>query len=77
LIFYVLTIAGVIRLRKLRPHLPRPFKAPGYPIVPLIYIMGGTVVLLMLFSYRPATTWPGLLIVLLGVPVYMLMRRNA
>lgn len=75
LIFYVLTIAAVIRLRLKRPEMERPFRAPGYPIVPLVYIVGGTVVLVALFVFRPATTWPGLLIVLCGLPVYFLNRR--
>jgi APA family basic amino acid/polyamine antiporter len=75
LIFYILTIAGVIRLRGKRPQAPRPYKAFGYPVVPAIYIAGATLVLLCLFAYRPATTWPGLVIVLLGVPVYLLTRR--
>lgn len=70
LIFYVLTIAAVIRLRITRPNAPRPYRALGYPVMPLIYIVGGTVVLLCLFAFRPASTWPGLLIVLLGLPVY-------
>ena len=77
LIFYVLTIAAVIRLRLRRPDMDRPFRAPGYPIVPLIYIVGGTVVLLCLFAFRPATTWPGLVIVLCGVPVYWLTQKRA
>jgi APA family basic amino acid/polyamine antiporter len=77
LIFYVLTIAAVIRLRRKRPDLERPFRAPGYPLVPLVYIVGGTVVLVCLFAFRPATTWPGLLIVCLGVPVYLFMRRDS
>ncbi|MBV9267454.1 MAG: amino acid permease [Acidobacteriaceae bacterium] len=76
LIFYVLTIAGVIRLRRLRPEVPRPFRAPGYPFVPMIYMLGATIVLVSLFTFRAATTWPGLLIVLCGVPVYWWMRRN-
>jgi basic amino acid/polyamine antiporter, APA family len=75
LIFYILTIVAVIRLRMKRPDLPRPYRAPGYPLVPLIYIVGGTVVLLVLFSYRAATTWPGLLIVCLGLPVYAFQKR--
>jgi APA family basic amino acid/polyamine antiporter len=70
LIFYVLTIAAVIRLRITRPAEPRPYRALGYPVMPLIYIIGCSVVLLCLFAYRPATTWPGLLIVLCGLPVY-------
>ncbi len=70
LIFYVLTIAAVIRLRIKRPNAPRPYRALGYPLMPLIYIVGCTAVLLCLFAFRPATTWPGLLIVLCGLPVY-------
>jgi basic amino acid/polyamine antiporter, APA family len=75
-IFYVLTIAGVIRLRITKPNVPRPYRAFGYPVVPLIYIAGGVCILFCLFAYRPATTWPGLLIVLCGVPVYFLMRKS-
>jgi basic amino acid/polyamine antiporter, APA family len=71
LIFYILTIAGVIRLRKTRPDLERPYKVPGYPLVPIFYILGAATVLVMLFAYRPATTWPGLIIVVLGAIVYM------
>jgi basic amino acid/polyamine antiporter, APA family len=77
LIFYVLTIGAVIRLRLKRPEMERPFRAPGYPIVPLVYIVGGTVVLVALFVFRPATTWPGLLIVLFGLPVYLLNKRKS
>ena len=76
-IFYVLTIAGVIRLRFTKPDMPRPYRAFGYPVVPLIYIAGGISILFGLFAYRPATTWPGLLIVLCGVPVYFLMKKSA
>jgi APA family basic amino acid/polyamine antiporter len=70
LIFYILTIAGLIRLRRLRPHDERPYKAFGYPFVPVFYILGAGAILAVLFAYRPATTWPGLLIVLIGVPIY-------
>jgi APA family basic amino acid/polyamine antiporter len=70
LIFYILTIAGVIRLRQTRPDAPRPYRAIGYPIIPLLYIAGATAILIVLFAYRPATTFPGLVIVLLGLPVY-------
>jgi APA family basic amino acid/polyamine antiporter len=70
LIFYILTIAGIFRLRATRPDADRPYRAFGYPIVPALYILGAAAILLVLFVYRPATTWPGLVIVLLGVPVY-------
>jgi APA family basic amino acid/polyamine antiporter len=76
LIFYILTIVGVIRLRRIRPDAIRPYRAWGYPVVPAIYIAGAMAVLLCLFAFRPATTWPGLLIVLCGTPVYAIMRRR-
>jgi basic amino acid/polyamine antiporter, APA family len=75
LIFYVLTIAGVFRLRAKRPDVPRPYRTIGYPVVPAFYIVTAGTILLVLFAYRPATTWPGLLIVLLGFPVYLLIGR--
>ena len=77
LIFYILTIAGIFRLRSTRPDAPRPYKAFGYPFVPALYIVGATSVLLVLFAYRTATTWPGLVIVLLGVPVYFVWHKRA
>jgi len=70
LIFYILTIAGIFRLRRTRPDAERPYRAFGYPVIPALYITGAAAILLVLFVYRPATTWPGLAIVLLGVPVY-------
>jgi basic amino acid/polyamine antiporter, APA family len=70
LIFYILTIAGVIRLRQTRPGLERPYRVPLYPFVPIFYIVGAATVLVMLFAYRPATTWPGLVIVIVGALVY-------
>jgi APA family basic amino acid/polyamine antiporter len=76
LLFYILTIAAVFRLRATRPDAPRPYRAFGYPIVPGLYIVGATAILVMLLIYRPATTWPGFLIVLLGVPVFVLLRAN-
>ncbi len=75
LIFYVLTIGAVFRLRRTRPHVPRPYRAAGYPLVPALYIAGALTILLALFLYRARTTWPGLMIVLLGLPVYWLWRR--
>jgi basic amino acid/polyamine antiporter, APA family len=77
LIFYILTIAGVFRLRQTRPDLPRPYKTWGYPIVPALYILGAATVLIMLFAYRPDSTWPGLVIVMLGAIVYAFVRRSA
>ncbi|HEV8385773.1 MAG TPA: amino acid permease [Candidatus Acidoferrales bacterium] len=70
LIFYVLTIAGIFILRRKRPDAPRPYRAFGYPVVPLLYIVAASTIMLVLILYRTQTTWPGLLIVLLGIPVY-------
>ncbi|MGE3959205.1 MAG: APC family permease [Vicinamibacterales bacterium] len=77
LIFYVLTILGVFRLRTTRPDVERPYRAFGYPVVPALYVAGALTILLVLFAYRPSTTWPGLAIVLLGVPVYFSWRTGA
>jgi basic amino acid/polyamine antiporter, APA family len=74
LIFYILTIAGVFRLRRTRPDAERPYRAFGYPVVPAFYIVGAATILAMLFIYRTSTTWPGLVIVLLGVPVYFVWK---
>jgi APA family basic amino acid/polyamine antiporter len=73
LIFYVLTVAAVFRRRAKRPEAPRPYRALGYPFVPGAYIAGAAIILIVLFVYRPATTWPGLIIVLGGIPVYLLI----
>jgi APA family basic amino acid/polyamine antiporter len=77
LIFYILTIAGIFRLRRTRPHVERPYRAVGYPVVPALYIVGAATILLVLFIYRTATTWPGLIIVLLGVPVYFMWKPKS
>src|SRR5947209_17084099 len=74
LIFYILTIAGVIRLRQTRPDAERPYRAFGYPFVPVLYILGAAVILFVLFVYQTAQTWPGLIIVLTGIPVYLVWR---
>ena len=77
LIFYVLTVAGVFRLRVKRPDATRPYRTIGYPVIPALYILVATAILVVLFTYRPATTWPGLLIVVLGIPVYLLIGWSA
>jgi basic amino acid/polyamine antiporter, APA family len=76
LIFYILTIAGVFRLRMTRPDAERPYRTWGYPFVPALYIVGASTVLVVLFLFRATTTWPGLGIVALGVPVYFLIRSR-
>jgi basic amino acid/polyamine antiporter, APA family len=74
LIFYILTILGIFVLRKKQPNAERPYKAWGYPIVPALYILGASVILIVLFIYQPSTSWPGLIIVLTGVPIYFLWK---
>lgn len=76
-IFYVLTIAGIFILRKKRPELPRPYKAVGYPILPAIYMLMGISFCVLLIIYKPQFTWPGLIITLLGIPLYFIAVRNA
>lgn len=77
LIFYILTIAAVFRLRRLRPNAERPYRAFGYPFVPALYLVCASVILVVLFAFRPATTIPGVVIVLIGVPVYFLFRYSS
>jgi basic amino acid/polyamine antiporter, APA family len=77
LIFYILTILGIWRLRVKLPHAERPYRAFGYPVVPGLYVAGALVILLVLFAYRPATTWPGLAIVVAGLPVYLVWARRS
>lgn len=69
-LFYMLTIVGIFILRKKRPDLERPYKAFGYPVLPILYILMGTAFCVLLIIYKPQYTWPGLIIVLLGVPIY-------
>jgi APA family basic amino acid/polyamine antiporter len=77
LIFYILTIYGVFRLRRMRPDADRPYRALGFPLVPALYIVGAATILLVLSVYRTATTWPGFVIVMLGLPVYFLWRPRS
>jgi len=75
LIFFTLTILAIFVLRKKRPDLPRPYKAFGYPVIPAIYILTTITIMVILLIYKPAYTFPGLIIVILGIPVYYLWRR--
>ena len=75
-IFYVLTILGIFILRKKRPDLPRPYKAFGYPFLPLLYIGMGTAFCILLIIYKPEFTWPGLIIALLGIPLYFIANSS-
>ncbi|MEY4703055.1 MAG: hypothetical protein RIR96_952, partial [Bacteroidota bacterium] len=69
-IFYVLTIAGIFILRVKQPHAERPYKAFGYPFLPIIYIIMGLSFCILLIIYKPQFTWPGLTITLIGIPLY-------
>lgn len=76
LVFYIVTIAAVFRLRRIRPDAPRPYRAWGYPWLPALYIAAVLAILAVLVVYRASTTWPGFVIVLIGVPVYVVLRRQ-
>jgi APA family basic amino acid/polyamine antiporter len=76
MVFYILTIGGLIVLRVKRPNAPRPYRAVGYPILPIIYILMAIYIDGVLLLYKPQYTWPGLIIVLLGIPVYFLWSRG-
>ncbi|HEY7480336.1 MAG TPA: amino acid permease [Gemmatimonadales bacterium] len=74
LIFYFLTALALFRLRRLRPDLPRPVKAFGYPVLPGLYMVAVGALMMILLFEKPLYTWPGLLIVATGIPVYLLWR---
>jgi APA family basic amino acid/polyamine antiporter len=76
LLFYILTIASVFRLRSTMPDAPRPYRTFGYPIIPALYIAAAAAILIVLLIYRPATTWPGFVIVVLGIPVFLIFRSR-
>ncbi len=77
LVFYILTIAGVFILRRTHPDAVRPYRAVGYPVLPAIYIVMALFIDVVLLRYKPQYTWPGLIIVLLGIPVYYLWNRRS
>ncbi|HEY1008443.1 MAG TPA: amino acid transporter, partial [Sphingobacteriaceae bacterium] len=73
-LFYVLTIIGIYILRVKRPDAERPYRAIGYPVLPAIYILMGLAFCSLLIVYKPNFTWPGLIIVLTGLPIYYLWK---
>ncbi len=77
MLFYILTIAGLFRLRRTQPTLERPYRALGYPVLPALYIAAASLIEVLLLIYKPNYTWPGLIIVLLGIPVYYARARRA
>ena len=77
LVFYVLTIIGLFVLRRTRPDATRPYRAVGYPVLPAVYIAMALFIDLVLLRYKPQYTWPGLIIVLCGIPVYYLWSKRS
>jgi APA family basic amino acid/polyamine antiporter len=77
LVFYILTIVGLFVLRFKRPEAERPYRAIGYPLLPAVYVVMALFVDVVLLLYKPQFTWPGLIIVVLGIPVYYLWRFGA
>ncbi len=77
LIFYILTLLGIFILRRQRPDAERPYKAFGYPLLPAIYILLAGLICLMLLIYKPNFTWPGLGIVLAGIPLFYFVKKKA
>ncbi|MGD0840006.1 MAG: amino acid permease [Candidatus Acidiferrales bacterium] len=77
LIFYVLTIAGIFRLRRLKPDAARPYRAFGYPVIPALYICAAIVIMAALLLYQTQTAWPGLVIVVCGAPVYWIWHKRS
>jgi APA family basic amino acid/polyamine antiporter len=76
LIFYVMTILGIFVLRIKQPDAERPYKAFGYPVIPAVYILSALFIMVILLIYKPMYTWPGLIIVILGIPIYFIGKRN-
>jgi APA family basic amino acid/polyamine antiporter len=76
LLFYALTVGGLFMLRRTRPEAERPYRAFGYPWLPGLYVLIASAIMLDLLFVKPAYTWPGLLIVFTGVPVYFFWRRS-
>jgi APA family basic amino acid/polyamine antiporter len=77
LVFYILTIVGLFLLRRTHPDAVRPYRAVGYPVLPAIYIVMALFIDVVLLRYKPQYTWPGLIVVLLGIPVYFVWSRSA
>jgi APA family basic amino acid/polyamine antiporter len=76
LIFYVMTILGIFVLRIKQPNAERPYKAFGYPVIPALYVLSALFIMVVLLVYKPMYTWPGLIIVLLGIPIYFIGKRR-
>jgi len=77
LVFYILTILGLFVLRRMHPDAERPYRAIGYPVLPAVYVVMALFIDVVLLRYKPQYTWPGLIIVLLGIPVYYAWSRHS
>jgi APA family basic amino acid/polyamine antiporter len=75
-IFYVLTIVGIFLLRKKQPLADRPYKAFGFPVLPIIYIVMGIAFCSLLIWFKPQYTWPGMIIAMLGIPIYFFTAKK-
>ena len=75
LLFYILTIGGIFVLRRTRPGMARPYKTWGYPVLPALYLVMALFIEIQLLRYKPQYTWPGLILVLLGMPVYWVWKK--
>jgi len=76
LLFYIFTILGVFILRRKLPEVPRPYRAVGYPVLPLVYVAMIVLLCTILLIYKPQYTWPGFIIVALGVPAYYIFKSQ-
>ncbi|HMF14225.1 MAG TPA: hypothetical protein VKE94_18040, partial [Gemmataceae bacterium] len=77
LLFYALTAAGLFVLRRTQPNAERPYRAVGYPVLPALYVLLCAAIMLDLLIVKPEYTWPGLIIVCAGIPVFFLWRRGS
>ena len=75
-LFYMITVFGVIYLRIKKPELARPYKTWLYPITPILYLLIGTAFCVLLIWFKPQYTWPGFILILLGLPVYWLINKK-
>ena len=75
LVFFTLTILSIFILRIKRPDLERPYKAFGYPVIPALYILATSTIMIILLIYKPGYTFPGLGILLLGIPVFFIWKK--
>jgi APA family basic amino acid/polyamine antiporter len=76
MLFYILTISGIIRLRKRQPETERPYKVIAYPLIPILYIILVSLFCINLLIFKPMTTYPGIFIMLIGIPVYYFTKKT-